>query len=73
MKRDLISGGEALLRSLMNENVDTIFGYPGGSIIPVFDSLYDYRDVFHQVLVRHEQAAVHAAQGNARSSGKVGV
>ena len=73
MKRDLISGGEALLRSLMNENVDTIFGYPGGSIIPVFDSLYDYRDVFHQVLVRHEQAAVHAAQGYARSSGKVGV
>ncbi len=73
MKNEFISGGEALLRSLLNEDVDTIFGYPGGSIIPVFDSLYDYRDKFHQVLVRHEQAAVHAAQGYARSSGKVGV
>ncbi len=73
MKKELITGGEALLRSLKNEQVDTIFGYPGGSIIPVFDSLYDYQDDFHQVLVRHEQAAVHAAQGYARSSGKVGV
>ena len=73
MKKELISGGEALLRSLKNENVDTIFGYPGGSIIPVFDSLYDYRDDFRQILVRHEQAAVHAAQGYARSSGRVGV
>lgn len=73
MKKELITGGEALLRSLKNEQVDTIFGYPGGSIIPVFDALYDYREDFHQVLVRHEQAAVHAAQGYARSSGKVGV
>ncbi len=73
MEKEFISGGEALLRSLLNEGVDTIFGYPGGSIIPVIDSLYDYRDDFHQVLVRHEQAAVHAAQGYARSSGKVGV
>lgn len=73
MNKDLISGGEALLRSLKNEGVDTLFGYPGGSIIPVFDSLYDYRDQFRNVLVRHEQAAVHAAQGYARSSGKVGV
>lgn len=73
MKKELITGGEALLRSLLNEQVDTIFGYPGGSIIPVFDALYDYQDKFHQVLVRHEQAAVHAAQGYARSSGKVGV
>lgn len=73
MKKELISGGEALLRSLKNEQVDTIYGYPGGSIIPVFDALYDYQDDFHQVLVRHEQAAVHAAQGYARSSGKVGV
>ena len=73
MNKDLISGGEALLRSLKNEGVDTLFGYPGGSIIPVFDSLYDYRDQFRNVLVRHEQAAVHAAEGYARSSGKVGV
>lgn len=73
MNKELISGGEALLRSLKNEGVDTLFGYPGGSIIPVFDSLYDYRDDFRNVLVRHEQAAVHAAQGYARSSGKVGV
>ncbi|MBQ8270059.1 MAG: biosynthetic-type acetolactate synthase large subunit [Bacteroidaceae bacterium] len=73
MNKELISGGEALLRSLKNEGVDTLFGYPGGSIIPVFDSLYDYKDEFRNVLVRHEQAAVHAAQGYARSSGKVGV
>ena len=73
MNKELISGGEALLRSLKNENVDTIFGYPGGSIIPVFDSLYDYKEDFRQILVRHEQAAIHAAQGYARSSGKVGV
>lgn len=73
MKKELITGGEALLRSLKNEQVDTIYGYPGGSIIPVFDALYDYQEDFHQVLVRHEQAAVHAAQGYARSSGKVGV
>lgn len=73
MKKELISGAEALLRSLLNEQVDTIYGYPGGSIIPVFDALYDHSDDFHQVLVRHEQAAVHAAQGYARSSGKVGV
>lgn len=73
MEKELITGGEALLRSLMNEGVDTIFGYPGGSIMPVFDAMYDHRDDFHQVVVRHEQGAVHAAQGYARSSGKVGV
>lgn len=61
------------MRSLMNEGVDTIFGYPGGSIMPVFDAMYDHRDDFRQVVVRHEQGAVHAAQGYARSSGKVGV
>ncbi|MBR3884073.1 MAG: biosynthetic-type acetolactate synthase large subunit [Bacteroidaceae bacterium] len=71
--KEIISGGEALLRSLKNEGVDTIFGYPGGSIMPVFDAMYDHRDDFHQVVVRHEQGAVHAAQGYARSSGKVGV
>ena len=73
MKNDKISGAEILMRSLVNEGVDTIFGYPGGSIMPVFDALYDYANEFHGVLVRHEQGAVHAAQGYARSSGKVGV
>ena len=62
-----------MMRSLKNEQVDTIFGYPGGSIMPVFDALYDHKEDFKQILVRHEQGAVHAAQGYARSSGKVGV
>ena len=68
-----ISGSEALLRSLIAEGVDTIFGYPGGAVIPVYDSLYDYKDKIKHVLVRHEQGATHAAQGYARVSGKVGV
>ena len=68
-----ISGSEALLRSLIVEGVDTIFGYPGGAVIPVYDSLYDYKDKIKHVLVRHEQGATHAAQGYARVSGKVGV
>lgn len=71
--KEIITGAEALMRSLMNEGVDTIFGYPGGSIMPVFDAMYDHRDDFRQVVVRHEQGAAHAAQGYARSSGKVGV
>lgn len=66
-------GSEALIQSLINEGVDTIFGYPGGAIMPVFDSLYDYRDRMSHILVRHEQGATHAAQGYARTSGKVGV
>lgn len=66
-------GSEALIESLINEGVDTIFGYPGGAIMPVFDSLYDYKDKINHVLVRHEQGATHAAQGYARTSGKVGV
>ena len=73
MEKEIIRGAEALMRSLMNEQVDTIFGYPGGSIMPVFDALYDHKEDFKQVLVRHEQGALHAAQGYARSSGKVGV
>mgnify|MGYP003302211752 FL=1 len=73
MGKERITGSEALLLSLINEGVDTIFGYPGGSIMPVFDALYDHRNDFKNVLVRHEQGAVHAAQGYARSSGKVGV
>ena len=68
-----ISGSEALLRSLIAEGVDTIFGYPGGQAIPIYDKLYDYQDQLRHVLVRHEQGATHAAQGYARVSGKVGV
>lgn len=68
-----ISGSEALLRSLVAEGVDTIFGYPGGAIMPVYDALYHYADKLNHLLVRHEQGAVHAAQGYARVSGKVGV
>ena len=60
------------MRSLLNEGVETLFGYPGGAIMPVYDALYDYTDRLNHILVRHEQGAVHAAQGYARVSGKVG-
>ena len=68
-----ISGSKSLLNSLLEEGVDTIFGYPGGAIMPVFDALYDYKKKLRHILVRHEQGAIHAAQGYARVSGKVGV
>ena len=68
-----ITGAEALLRSIEAEGADTIFGYPGGAIIPVFDRLYDHKDKLRHILVRHEQGATHAAQGYARVSGKTGV
>lgn len=68
-----MNGSEALLQSLIHEEVNTIFGYPGGAIMPVFDSLYHYKNQLRHILVRHEQGAVHAAQGYARTSGKVGV
>lgn len=68
-----ITGAEAVIRSLVAEGVDTIFGYPGGAIMPIYDALYDFQDTVHHILVRHEQGATHAAQGYARSSGKVGV
>ncbi len=68
-----MKGSEILIRAMLHENVDTIFGYPGGQIIPVFDTLYDFRDKMHHILTRHEQGATHAAQGYARVSGKVGV
>lgn len=68
-----ISGSEAVIRSFLAEGVDTIFGYPGGAIIPVYDALYDYRDKINHILVRHEQCAIHAAQGYARASGRTGV
>lgn len=73
MGKEIISGAEALMRSLEYQGVKTIFGYPGGSIMPVFDALYDYRNRLNHVLVRHEQGAAHAAQGFARVSGEVGV
>ena len=69
----MITGSEALMQALIHEGVDTVFGYPGGSIMPVFDAMYDHQNDFKQVLVRHEQGAAHAAQGYARASGKVGV
>ena len=71
--KDILTGAEILMRSLEHHGVKTLFGYPGGSIMPTFDALYDHRDTLHHILVRHEQAAVHAAQGFARVSGQVGV
>lgn len=68
-----INGAEALIRSLINEGVDTVFGYPGGAIIPVYDKLYDYTSQLKHILVRHEQGATHAAQGYARATGRTGV
>jgi acetolactate synthase-1/2/3 large subunit len=72
-KTENISGSEAVLKALIAENVKTIFGYPGGAIMPIYDALYDYQNQLQHILVRHEQGAVHAAQGFARSSGKTGV
>ena len=72
-KTTKISGSEAVVKSLLAEGVDTIFGYPGGAIMPVYDALYDYQEELKHILVRHEQGATHAAQGYARVSGKVGV
>ena len=68
-----ISGAEAVILSLLNEQVDTVFGYPGGAIMPIYDALYHYEDKLKHLLVRHEQGATHAAQGYARVTGKVGV
>ena len=71
--KNKISGAEAMLRALLAEGVDTVFAYPGGSIIKVFDALYDHCCDIRQILVRHEQGATHAAQGYARVSGRIGV
>ncbi len=68
-----ITGAEALIKCLIAEGVDRVFGYPGGAIMPVYDKLYDYTDQLEHVLVRHEQGAAHAAQGYARTSGRIGV
>lgn len=67
------NGSVAVIDALLSENVTTVFGYPGGAIMPIYDALYDYRDQLNHILVRHEQGAIHAAQGYARSSGDVGV
>lgn len=72
-KTENISGSEALLKGLIAEDVHTIFGYPGGAIMPIYDALFDYADKLEHILVRHEQGAIHAAQGFARTSGKTGV
>ena len=68
-----ISGAEAVIKCLLAEGVDTIYGYPGGAIMPVYDELYKYQDQLHHVLTRHEQGATHSAQGYARVTGEVGV
>ena len=68
-----VSGAEAVIKCLLEEGVETIYGYPGGAIMPVYDELYKYQKEIHHVLTRHEQGATHAAQGYARVSGKVGV
>ena len=68
-----ISGSEAVIKCLINEDIEIIYGYPGGAIMPVYDELFKYQDKIHHVLTRHEQGATHAAQGFARISGKVGV
>ena len=68
-----ISGAEAVIRSLIEEGVDLIYGYPGGAIMPIYDELYKFQDKLNHVLTRHEQGATHAAQGFSRVSGKVGV
>ena len=73
MAKERITGSEALMRSLEHQGVKTLFGYPGGAIMPVFDALYNHRDKLNHILVRHEQGAAHAAQGFARVSGEVGV
>ena len=68
-----LSGSQAVLEALIAEGVETVFGYPGGAIMPIYDALYDYNDKLKHILVRHEQGGIHAAQGFARTSGRVGV
>ena len=72
-KTQTISGSQAVLEAFIAEGVDTIFGYPGGAIMPIYDALYDYHDKLKHILVRHEQGGIHAGQGYARTSGKCGV
>ena len=72
-KKERLNGAEAVVRIMIEEGVDLVFGYPGGAIMPIYDALYDHQDHVEHVLARHEQGATHAAQGYARVSGKVGV
>ncbi len=72
-KREPVSGARIVLEALLSEGVSTVFGYPGGAIMPIYDALFDVVDQLQHILVRHEQGAIHAAQGYARASGKVGV
>ncbi len=72
-KRLTTTGSLAVIDALLSESVDTIFGYPGGAIMPIYDALYDFKDKLNHILVRHEQGAIHAAQGYARVSGKTGI
>lgn len=73
VQQTTLSGSQAVMEALIAESVDTIFGYPGGAIMPIYDALYDYTDRIKHILVRHEQGGIHAAQGYARTSGQVGV
>ena len=73
VKSERISGAEAVIKCLLEEGVDLLYGYPGGAIMPVYDELFKYKDKLNHVLTRHEQGATHAAQGYARVTGKVGV
>jgi acetolactate synthase-1/2/3 large subunit len=73
MEQKKLTGSKAVLEACIAEGVDTIFGYPGGAIMPIYDALYDYKEKLNHILVRHEQGGIHAGQGYARSSGKVGV
>ena len=73
VKSERISGAEAVIKCLLEEGVDLLYGYPGGAIMPVYDELFKYKDKLHHVLTRHEQGATHAAQGYARVTGRVGV
>ena len=68
-----MTGAEILLESLLAEGIDTVFGYPGGQILQVYDKMYSYSDRLRHILVRHEQGAIHAAQGYARASSRLGV
>ncbi len=73
MKKRILTGAEIIWECIIREGVDVVFGYPGGTILPTYDALNNYRDKIHHVLVRHEQGATHMADGYARASGKVGV
>ncbi len=72
-KHKMVTGSETVLNALLAEGVDVVFGYPGGAIMPIYDALYDYQNDLKHILVRHEQGGIHAAQGYARASGRVGV